>query len=76
MCSSDLGRFPHEFLVEVPYDSAGIRMAKLVVTPIGNSAAGIVECEYRRLVGLDGVIDRSEERRVGKECRSRWAPFH
>src|SRR5258708_20032899 len=26
----------------------------------------------------DGVIgkDRSEERRVGKECRSRWSPYH
>src|SRR5690348_18444417 len=23
--------------------------------------------------GLDG---RSEERRVGKECRSRWSPYH
>ena len=22
------------------------------------------------------LIDRSEERRVGKECRSRWAPYH
>ena len=20
--------------------------------------------------------DRSEERRVGKECRSRWSPYH
>ena len=36
--------------------------------------------------GLDSVIDyiknlgifpdRSEERRVGKECRSRWSPYH
>ena len=25
----------------------------------------------------DGSIhDRSEERRVGKECRSRWSPYH
>src|SRR3712207_9524150 len=31
----------------------------------------------------DGVVDdevraavRSEERRVGKECRSRWSPYH
>src|SRR3989442_12239295 len=24
--------------------------------------------------GQDGV--RSEERRVGKECRSRWSPYH
>src|SRR5256885_8417352 len=22
------------------------------------------------------VRDRSEERRVGKECRSRWSPYH
>ena len=27
---------------------------------------------------LDGedVSNRSEERRVGKECRSRWSPYH
>ena len=29
---------------------------------------------------VDGVLDlllqRSEERRVGKECRSRWSPYH
>ena len=25
----------------------------------------------------DGIEDcRSEERRVGKECRSRWSPYH
>ena len=22
------------------------------------------------------IVDRSEERRVGKECRSRWSPDH
>ena len=22
------------------------------------------------------VVARSEERRVGKECRSRWSPYH
>src|SRR5690606_39987770 len=26
--------------------------------------------------GLARVGERSEERRVGKECRSRWAPYH
>ena len=25
---------------------------------------------------LDTVKGRSEERRVGKECRSRWSPYH
>ena len=24
----------------------------------------------------DEVMKRSEERRVGKECRSRWSPYH
>src|SRR6266567_9079784 len=24
----------------------------------------------------DALADRSEERRVGKECRSRWSPYH
>ena len=24
----------------------------------------------------DIVAERSEERRVGKECRSRWSPYH
>ena len=27
------------------------------------------------LVNLD-KLTRSEERRVGKECRSRWSPYH
>ena len=27
-----------------------------------------------QLVGVEG--SRSEERRVGKECRSRWSPYH
>ena len=22
------------------------------------------------------ALERSEERRVGKECRSRWSPYH
>ena len=29
------------------------------------------------LTGLQpGIYQRSEERRVGKECRSRWSPYH
>ena len=26
--------------------------------------------------GKTAVTTRSEERRVGKECRSRWSPYH
>ena len=25
---------------------------------------------------VEALNDRSEERRVGKECRSRWSPYH
>ena len=28
------------------------------------------------LDGINSRITRSEERRVGKECRSRWSPYH
>ena len=28
------------------------------------------------LLDLDTPLTRSEERRVGKECRSRWSPYH
>src|SRR3712207_9308717 len=27
-------------------------------------------------VTLEMMVHRSEERRVGKECRSRWSPYH
>ena len=28
-------------------------------------------------LGIPGIMYmRSEERRVGKECRSRWSPYH
>ena len=32
----------------------------------------------RVIAGMEGtaMVDRSEERRVGKECRSRWSPYH
>ena len=30
----------------------------------------------RRAQGRPTVLVRSEERRVGKECRSRWSPYH
>ena len=29
-----------------------------------------------RITDNDGQTSRSEERRVGKECRSRWSPYH
>ena len=28
------------------------------------------------LIAVETKKNRSEERRVGKECRSRWSPYH
>ena len=33
-------------------------------------------CKANTTVTWQVVIPRSEERRVGKECRSRWSPYH
>ena len=52
-----------------------------------NSAASVVENIDREkyeifTIGITKVgewlltLTRSEERRVGKECRSRWSPYH
>src|SRR5256885_14674377 len=38
-----------------------------------------VPVALKQLEGLDSllsIVQRSEERRVGKECRSRWSPDH
>ena len=43
-------------------------------------AAKNVDNDYELIVVDDDSSDnngkRSEERRVGKECRSRWSPYH
>ena len=44
----------------------------------------LVPADSVDLIGVRDVVDetglkkttRSEERRVGKECRSRWSPYH
>src|SRR6266508_6814226 len=33
-------------------------------------------CHAQRPEAIELLAERSEERRVGKECRSRWSPYH
>ena len=40
----------------------------------GNGRQGFRPRGFRP--GFSSVLVRSEERRVGKECRSRWSPYH
>src|SRR2546422_6445375 len=41
--------------------------------PLGSALRGSVGAAADR---LGPGLRRSEERRVGKECRSRWSPYH
>ena len=52
-------------------------MAKANIIIIGAGVMGQGLAEAIAGAGHDVIlIDRSEERRVGKECRSRWSPYH
>ena len=57
---------------------AGPQSAEELAPKIG-ADAGALHRLMRATASL-GVLsegsDRSEERRVGKECRSRWSPYH
>src|SRR5258708_36676491 len=43
-----------------------------------NVLEGLIDALQERIKTLERqqAKDRSEERRVGKECRSRWSPYH
>ena len=41
-----------------------------------NKAATNEDAVWNHLEELKESGERSEERRVGKECRSRWSPYH
>jgi len=43
---------------------------------IGSAAGVALMGQARGLYTFFGHLKRSEERRVGKECRSRWSPYH
>jgi len=42
----------------------------------GSKTLRLFTYEDNATIGLLKAQTRSEERRVGKECRSRWSPYH
>src|SRR5256885_7890882 len=47
-----------------------------IVAGVMGSAESVVSLSTTDLVLECAYFQRSEERRVGKECRSRWSPYH
>ena len=86
MCSSDLaGRFriPLLFYGEVVKPEfrgkvIGKIASQIDVAPTLLGQLGVDYSAYSRSKNIldPSVRQRSEERRVGKECRSRWSPYH
>ena len=54
----------------------GGRLGEAIAYAVDNGAR-VLSCSWSTL-GYDSrtLEERSEERRVGKECRSRWSPYH
>ena len=52
---------------------------KLAAVPLGGYVKFVGDENAASMPDRDAVAklsERSEERRVGKECRSRWSPYH
>ena len=63
--------YPEEYyqMTAIPSDDGYILVTAIVVDE------DIIK-DYGYLGFIVGGKTRSEERRVGKECRSRWSPYH
>ncbi len=64
------------------FDASGASSGEEALRLLGERPFDLVLCDVR-MPGMDGLqvlstirSQRSEERRVGKECRSRWSPYH
>ena len=47
-----------------------------LITDILSEIYGKKKANHVVIAGIFASFFRSEERRVGKECRSRWSPYH
>ena len=61
-------------VLDVACGPAGVTLA--IAHACNAELVGIDLTEDMLRQGLRNVRARSEERRVGKECRSRWSPYH
>ena len=53
--------------------TVGVLVSVAVASSIAMLVLGV---DLRTGILMAAITTRSEERRVGKECRSRWSPYH
>src|SRR3712207_8846929 len=74
VCSSDLSNllsFANDSRFELHYYGKNADVLKAFA-----EAEGIHNTVFHDSFPVADTAKRSEERRVGKECRSRWSPYH
>src|SRR3712207_8739848 len=77
VCSSDLLFLMNSEEIE----KASVKLADRLQKDSSGDLSRAVDLGYRLVLsrppsGTEKDHARSEERRVGKECRSRWSPYH
>src|SRR2546430_7609690 len=75
VCSSDLATMA-SFTALLAARHALLKKAGWDVTENGMFGAPPIQVVVGAEVHASVLKARSEERRVGKECRSRWSPYH
>src|SRR2546430_15296773 len=64
---------PDVFYVTIP---EGYRIEQIAQVFAGAGLVRFNQQDFLKYTKHPGQFPRSEERRVGKECRSRWSPYH
>src|ERR1041385_7303976 len=59
--------------IQPPLDKKGIALMTHIVKEAREKFDGPIGIQ---MLEAANITSRSEERRVGKECRSRWSPYH
>src|SRR2546426_3324533 len=76
VCSSDLDAICRTLVALEDDETLLVQSGKPVGVFQTHPEAPRVLIANANLVGRWARWERSEERRVGKECRSRWSPYH
>src|SRR4051812_49573560 len=77
VCSSDL--VAHEMVYSSASNRgqyAGLYTISWATAQVLGPVLGSQVVQHYDFTSLWWLVARSEERRVGKECRSRWSPYH